>query len=112
MPGTIDSGEPLFAVDTQQRIVSWNEAMEELTGVEAEEAVGGRCWQVVGGADLMGRPVCQLGCQYHDCIVQGLTVGPRRVFVNTAWGRRRVLVSMLGVLDEEEPLVLHLLSEP
>jgi PAS domain S-box-containing protein len=59
---TFRSGDALFAFDPDLTIVSWNLAAEELTGVPADEAVGRRCWDLLGGHDERGDLVCHPGC--------------------------------------------------
>jgi PAS domain S-box-containing protein len=46
------SGDALLVFDDDLRIVAWNEAAEELTGIAFEKAVGRPCWEVLG---LIGR---------------------------------------------------------
>jgi PAS domain S-box-containing protein len=52
--GVYRSGDALFAIDEELRVVSWNDAAEELTGLSTEDAVGRPCWDVVGAVDTRG----------------------------------------------------------
>jgi len=52
----------LFAVDSQQRIVYWADTAERLLGYRAEQVMGKRCYEVVGGRDASNYPVCRRNC--------------------------------------------------
>lgn len=52
-----------FAIDSDQRIILWNEAAERLLGYTAEEVLGHPCFEVVAGKDRFGLPRCAMGCQ-------------------------------------------------
>lgn len=56
------SGDGVFAVDAQQRILFWNEALAVLTSISAEEAKGRHCWEVLQGTNPTGEPVCSPNC--------------------------------------------------
>jgi len=55
-------GDASFAVDSQQRILFWNAAAENLVGLSAEAAIGQPCWQVLQGKTVGGRPFCRPDC--------------------------------------------------
>lgn len=52
----------LFAVDADQRVVFWNPACESITGIAADDAVGGRCHELLRGRDPKGRTLCRSDC--------------------------------------------------
>lgn len=52
-----------FVVDEDYRIVFWNRAAEAILGFSAEQAVGRRCYELLGGRDGKGRTVCQRFCR-------------------------------------------------
>jgi PAS domain-containing protein len=60
--GEFRSGDPLFVVDEELRIVSWNAGIEALTGMAAGAAVGQPCWSVLGGLADDGAVVCHAAC--------------------------------------------------
>jgi PAS domain S-box-containing protein len=105
------SGAPLFVFDEQLRVMSWNEAAEELTGIPAEEAVGQPCWQVLGGRDDRGALVCHKGCTNARLVREGFAVSSRNLDVRTADGRRRVALDTIAARDGDRPLFLHVLRE-
>jgi len=110
MPTEFRSGDALFVFDDSRTIVSWNRAAEELTGIPASEAVGKRCWEVVGGVDERGTLVCHPGCSGARLAGEGWPVRCQRLLVKTDSGTRRsVLVSTIAIRNGTEPLYIHLL---
>jgi len=105
------SGTPLFVFDEQLRIVSWNEAAEELTGIPAGAAIGQPCWQVLGGLDERGDLVCHKGCANARLVREGFSVSSRNLDVRTANGRRRVALDTIAAGNGDRPLFLHVLRE-
>ena len=104
------SGDALFVFDEERTILSWNDAAEELTGIPAAEAVGKRCWDVVGGVDERGSLVCHPGCSGARLAGEGWPVRCQRLLVKTAQGTRRgVWVSTVAVRNGDRPLYFHLL---
>lgn len=110
MAGEFRSGDALFAFDKDMRIVSWNSAAEELTGIPAPEAIGSTCWELLGAEDERGSLVCHPGCSGARLAGQGWPVSCQRLQIRTAaGGRKAVWVSTIAVRDGDEPLYLHLL---
>jgi PAS domain S-box-containing protein len=103
------SGDALFVFDADLTIVSWNSAVEELTGVSAEEAVGRNCWEVVGGHDERGNVVCHRGCATARLAREGWPVSNQCMLVNGSEGKRRVDVSTVATNDGDGPFFLHVL---
>jgi PAS domain S-box-containing protein len=53
----------VFAVDRGGRVVLWNKAATRILGIEADEALGKRCCDVMRGLDVSGNLLCYPGCQ-------------------------------------------------
>lgn len=63
------SGEPpAFAADSDDRIIFWNRGAERILGRPAAQALGRKCFEVVGGRDVFGNRFCQ-----ENCIVATMT---------------------------------------
>ena len=103
------SGDPLFTFDADLQVLSWNRAAEELTGVPADDAVGRRCWEVLGGRDEVGATVCHAGCSYARLAQEGWPVPCHDLAIRTAGGRRRVSLSTIALRGGERPLVAHVM---
>jgi PAS domain S-box-containing protein len=109
MASEFRSGDPLFGFDEELRIVSWNEAAEDLTGLRAEDVLGRPCWDVLCGVDSRGALVCHKGCSGARLAREGWPVGAQELLIKTSGGRRKVMVSTIVVRGNEEPLFLHLM---
>jgi len=107
----VRSGEPVFAFGEDLRVVSWNRAAEELTGIPSEDAVGRLCWEVLCGVDDHGAIVCHAGCSGARLARKGWPVAAKELLVKTAGGRRKVMVSTVALRDADPPLFLHLMRD-
>lgn len=105
------SGDALLVFDDDLRIVAWNEAAEELTGIAFEKAVGQPCWEVLGGVDESGSLVCHPGCSGARLAGEGWPVRCQRLLVKTREGRRKVAVSTIAVRSECAPMYMHVLRD-
>jgi DNA-binding SARP family transcriptional activator len=56
------SGDGVFAVNAQQKIIFWNDALAGVIGMAASDAVGRPCWEVMRGISPAGEPVCSPDC--------------------------------------------------
>ncbi len=106
-----DSGDALFALDPELRIVSWNRATERLTGTPAEQAIGRRCFEVLGGIEADGVAVCHPGCSYARLVRERRPVGSHEAMIRTNRGARRVSLSTVAVRGGDRPVFLHLMRE-
>ena len=104
------SGDALLVFDADRTVVTWNEAAEKLTGIRASEALGKRCWEVLGGTDVNGSLVCHPGCSGARLATEGWPVGCQVLLMKTRDGtRKEITVSTISVRDGSEPLFIHLL---
>ena len=55
------TGDAVFVVGPDYRIVYWDPRAESLTGLLSEETVGRRCYEVVLGEREGGNPFCTYG---------------------------------------------------
>jgi len=108
--GPFRSGAALFTFDDDKRILSWNKAAEEITGVPAREVVGRHCWEVLCGHDEAGDIVCHSGCSFHRLLRSNWAVSPPTLVIRTASGPRRMRVPMLAV--QERSVFAALLVDP
>jgi PAS domain S-box-containing protein len=106
---TFHSGDALFAFDADLTIVSWNRAAEDIMGVSADEAVGRRCFDVLGGHDDRGDLVCHRGCSTARLMRECWPVTCQSLFVETPEGSRRVHLSTIAVGEGDCRLFVHVL---
>jgi len=104
------SGDALFAFDGDMRIVLWNAEAEHLTGIQAADAVGRPCWDVLHGVDESGAVVCHPGCSGARLAREGWGVPCRRFLIRTEEGRKLISASTIAVqLPGDDTIVLQLL---
>lgn len=60
-----------YAVDGEQTIVFWNQAAEQMMGYPQKEAVGKKCWQLIGGHTTEGNNFCRQNCQVINRVSRG-----------------------------------------
>jgi DNA-binding CsgD family transcriptional regulator len=101
------TGDPLFTVDRALTIISWNRAAERLTGVQAAEALGRCCWEVLGGRGQAGDLICHTGCSNARLAREGFPVPCHALFIRTDRGRTRVAMSTVALADGR---LLHVLT--
>lgn len=104
------SGAALIGFDMDLRVVVWNPAAEQLTGIKAEEALGRYCWDVVRGCAQDGSPLCGPDCRYARLARCGKAVPCHRLLLSAAEQRHEVSVSTVTV-GGEPPLFLHVVCE-
>jgi PAS domain S-box-containing protein len=103
------SGDALVVCDAELRVLSWNEAAEELTGIPAAETVGRYSWQVLGAEDEAGAIACHAGCARARLLREGWPVPAQRVSIRARDGRRHVLLSTLALGIGDQLCYVHLL---
>jgi DNA-binding CsgD family transcriptional regulator len=105
------SGEAVVAVDQDLRVVSWNTATEELTGVPAHDALGQPCWLVLRGQSPRGALLCHRDCSVTRYAREGYGFPRQSMTIATKDGPRSVAVSTVILRDRSEPLLLHVLQD-
>src|SRR5215213_2401180 len=106
------TGDAVFVVDPEYRIIHWDGRMEALTGTLSEEAVGRRCFGVVLGEREDGVPFCAHGCSVMHLAQAGRPVSSYDMRVVTRSGQKRwVNVSVLSVNSDEGPYLIHLVRD-
>jgi PAS domain S-box-containing protein len=101
----------LFVFDEHLRVICWNNAVEELTGIPASDAVGRPCWEVVAAHDDRGDLVCHKGCSRARHVREGRCVPAAALHVRTADGTRRVTVETITASSEAGPFFLHVMRD-
>jgi DNA-binding CsgD family transcriptional regulator len=98
---------PLFHTNSSGRIVDWNCAAEELSGIPAREAVGRGCWEVIRGNDADGGVVCHPGCSVVRLAREGWPVSCAGLRVRMPSGVEHLTVSTIVVGAGDDAVVLH-----
>jgi PAS domain S-box-containing protein len=106
------TGDAIYVVDPDYRIVHWDSRMESLTGALAQEALGQPCYEAVMGEREDGGPFCAHGCSVMHLALAHRPVSNFEMRIKTRSGVRRwVSVSNLTVETEEGPYLVHLFRD-
>src|SRR3990172_502547 len=65
------SGDGVFAVGTEGRVVLWNRAAERILGWSARDVMGRPCCDVFVGVDDHGNRLCYKGCHVMSLVKLG-----------------------------------------
>jgi PAS domain S-box-containing protein len=106
------TGDAVYVVGPDYRIVHWDEQMESLTGVLSEEVLAKPCYEAVMGEREDGGPFCAHGCSVMHLARAHRPVSSFEMRIRTRSGDRRwVSVSNLALETEEGPYLVHLLRD-
>jgi DNA-binding CsgD family transcriptional regulator len=105
------SGDAMFAVDDDLRVLTWNTAVERLTGVPESDAIGRPCWQLLGGTQPDGSITCHSRCSHARLAWSGWPVRCFDADIRAGKDTRRVTLSTIVLRDAGRPLLIHLLRE-
>src|SRR5215203_1459381 len=106
------TGDAVYVVDPDYRIVHWDSQMESLTGMLSQEALGQPCYEAVMGEREGGGPFCAHGCSVMHLAQAHRPVSAFEMRIKTRSGDRRwVSVSNLTVETEDGPYLVHLFRD-
>jgi PAS domain S-box-containing protein len=106
------TGDAVYVVGPDYRIVHWDSRMESLTGALSQEALGKPCYEAVMGEREDGGPFCAHGCSVMHLARAHRPVSSFEMRIKTRSGDRRWMnVSNLTVETEEGPYLVHLLRD-
>lgn len=95
----------VYFVDTERRIMFWNQAAEDITGYTAEEVVGKACQDSsLSHIDEEGRPLCIIGCPLFATNIDGKQRRDR-VFVRHKNGYRIPILVNIMPIEENGKII-------
>jgi DNA-binding CsgD family transcriptional regulator len=107
------SAAAAFAVDLEDRIVYWNRGAERFFGWRAEETLGKRGFEVLGGHDAFGNRYCGRRCPVRRAVEAGAELQPFAIDLCARdASHKRIRIRMRNVPEEVPRLLLHLLDAP
>lgn len=115
----VGTTEPFFVVDPEGTILDWSAAAAGSLGWSVEQAVGRRCWQLVGGQLPEGGRMCRSTCPVLAAVRAGASPWDVEVRVPGAAAERpetggdafarRILLHHVAL--GEPPVLLHLIDD-
>ena len=107
-----NAADGAFVIDSNQRIVYWNDAAEALFGHAANQVLGRSCFDIIRGRDEHDHAWCRGNCHVAVGARAGETVETFNTLARTRDGEMRwINVSILALpaaAGSEAELVLHL----
>lgn len=86
LENVLKTGDGVFAVDPEQRIILWNRGAETILGYTNAEAVGQLCHELIQGKKETGQLSCVQGCPIIDCALKGGLTAGQNLFVKSKQG--------------------------
>lgn len=98
--------EGVYVVDTNRKILYWNDGCESITGFKASDVVNTYCYQnILQHVDQTGNSLCQFECPLSATIKTGKIL-ERDVYLHHKLGYRvPVTVKSIPVYDEHKNIV-------
>ncbi len=106
----------VYAVDSEQKIIYWNRAAEEILGHKRAEVIGLRCYEVCASLPQNGaEPICIEGCPSLALARQGVKPPVTHVQMRCSSGKRKQISVIPLVVQTEreggETIVAHLFHD-
>ncbi len=106
------TGDGVFVVDSDQKILRWNGGAERILGFNASECVGQLCHFMIAGRTHGDRPWCQPGCKVQDCAARHVPMENFEIMTHSKSGDRIWLnFSILSSQNGGAPVSLHLFRD-
>lgn len=108
------TGDGVFAVDQDERIIFWNRNAERILGYKAADVIGRRCFDIIAGSELPVHPICSADCDVLECARKGRAVSNYDVPTRTATGDPRwlnVSIIVLAGRSKRSNLAVHLFRD-
>ena len=104
----------VLGVDLNQKVVFWNGAAERILGYTAEEVLGKRCYQILGGRSEDGEQICTANCAAILLARAGRIGHPTRVLIRTKnYMPRWVRIShiLVPLADPKLTTLVHIIHD-
>lgn len=118
LPGVVQTfaeartGDAVFVIGPDGRVVYWDTRSEFFTGIRAEDALYKPCHEVMLGERENGERLCTGGCSVLRMSREGRPVNSYDVFIKSpSGGRRWVNMSTLSLDCEEGTYLVHLMRD-
>lgn len=109
-PPLLAAAHPLYAVDLDQRITSWNGAASEQFRA-AEDVIGRRCYEVLASIDQRNASLCRPNCPVVTQARAGCPAPDFEVWAQTSGGgvgRVQVSILLQQADDPAQTRVVHM----
>lgn len=94
------TSDGIYQVSPDRRIITWNPAMERITGFSAEEAVGQMCFSILRARDGRGVDMCSSDCPILAACDTGTTQSRDAEIMNRDGTARWIHYTHSPIVDE------------
>jgi DNA-binding CsgD family transcriptional regulator len=107
-----ESETPTLATDSRGHVMFWNRAAERLFGRLSNQALGRRCYDLIGGRDVFGNRFCYENCPVLSMTRRGESIRAFEMAVQCASGPESVGVTVIRVpgAGPEQATLVHLMQ--
>ena len=108
------TGDGVFAVDDEQRIIFWNQGAEAILGYAPAEVMGKRCFLLIQGVDESGQMSCIQDCPILCGARQGKLTPGQNLQVRAKDGLLRwlgVTHTFVGPFNNHPAAVVHIFRD-
>jgi PAS domain S-box-containing protein len=106
------TGDAVFVIGPDYRIIYWDSRAEFLTGLRAEDVLDRPCYEVILGEREEGERFCSWGCSVMRMSHEGRPVLSYDMKIHSpSGGKRWVNVSTLSIECDEGIHIVHLLRD-
>ena len=90
----------VFTVDSEWKIMSYNQAAENITGIKKEEAIGRHCWEVFRAS------ICEKRCSLRKTIETGQPIVNQSIFIVSSEGERIPVSISTALLRDKKGMII------
>jgi PAS domain S-box-containing protein len=107
-----NTGDGVFIVDANKRIIRWNRGAEKLLRYPETEVLNHDCFQVIAGRVSPEKILCSQNCKIHNGVLKGTPQRNFDLLAQTRDGEPLWLnITTLSPPDADEPFVAHVLRD-
>ena len=107
-----NTGDGVFIVDADRRIVRWNKAAERILKYSEDEVLNRDCFRVISGRSLPNKAFCNRKCKAHGSILKGTPAKNFDLLTQTGEGKPLWLnVTVLSPCDSPAPFIAHIVRD-
>jgi PAS domain S-box-containing protein len=107
-----NTGDGVFIVDANKRIVRWNKGAEKILGYSEGEALNHDCFQMISGKIAPDKTPCSPNCRIHANALAGVPQTNFDMRAQTSNGDPVWLnMTIISPVDLNEPFIAHIVRD-
>jgi PAS domain S-box-containing protein len=107
-----NTGDGVFIVDANKRIIRWNKGAEIILGYSEVEVLNRDCFQVISGKIAPDKARCSPNCQMHAGALKGVPQKNFDLLTQANNGTHLWLnMTVISPVDFDEPFVAHIVRD-